>query len=106
MSKKAVLPNPDFVPYRAQAIKDVYSQGKAFFFIEKGKVYECVREYDDGLYIELRNRDYGDQIGLFKKKDVTKMVAPTNDGRLLGQSSSDDLLNNEDNPNVIRGGGY
>jgi len=55
--RKDAIFNPNIVPYKAQAVKDAYSQGKDFFFIEKGLVYECVREYDDGLYIELRNAD-------------------------------------------------
>lgn len=46
--------------YKAIALRETYSQGKDFFFISTSLSYEVVKEYPDGIYVEVRNRENSD----------------------------------------------
>jgi len=46
--------------YKAIALRETYSQGKDFFFITTSLSYEVVKEYPDGIYVEVKNRENTD----------------------------------------------
>lgn len=56
-----LLPADKTVAYKAIPVTNTYSQGKAFFFISTlDPPYEVVKEYEDGIYIEVKNNEFPD----------------------------------------------